>query len=97
MTTETKTFANAADIVKDAVARSVKKADIADNVINALDDNLALAPWPGETFTVWLTPDAQRLMPTRTEDLAGGIEVDYWGETPIAYRFPGGAEVEVTA
>ena len=90
-------FNNATEIVADAIKRSKKRADLATEVVEALDGNRALAPWPGERFTVWLWPGAERLTITRSVDMPGGVVIDYWGESPVAYRFPAGAEVEVTS
>lgn len=46
-------------------------------------------------ITVWAFAGAERHTTTRTEELPGGVVVEYWGEQVIAVRFPAGAVVEV--
>lgn len=92
----TKVFKDAREVVASAITgvRGAKKESLVDDVIGALEEFDALAPWPGETFTVWAFASAERHTTTRTEELPGGVVVEYWGEQVIAVRFPAGAVVE---
>lgn len=96
-TTTTTVFKNAREVVESAITgvSAKKKEDLVDCVIGALEEFEALAPWPGETFTVWTFAGAERHTTTRTEELPGGVVVEYWGEQVIAVRFPAGAVVGV--